>query len=141
MARVSVDTPADDSKLRESRQQARLRAFRLKRRLTQARLAELSGVHRNTIVKLENGKTREVLEENATALAAVLNASVDDLGLVVRPSGKPRSIRIREMTPEQRAIVDDLLSLPPADYAVIRSAIEQLRSSRRKKKRRRGTRS
>jgi len=107
--------------------------------MTQSQLATSAGMHRNTIRKLENGTTREVLAENATALATALNASIDDLGIVVRPAGKPRSIRIREMTPEQRAIIDDVLSLPPGDYAVIRSAIEQLRRNRPKKSRRRGT--
>lgn len=139
MAPVSVDKPLGEPKRRQSRQKTPLRSLRLKRGMTQSQLATSAGMHRNTIRKLENGTTREVLAENATALATALNASIDDLGIVVRPAGKPRSIRIREMTPEQRAIIDDVLSLPPGDYAVIRSAIEQLRRNRPKKSRRRGT--
>jgi hypothetical protein len=96
-------------------------------------------MHRNSIRKLENGTTREVTSDNATALAKALKTPVGDLGLRVRGAAQARSIRIRRLTPEQRQIVDELLSLPPEDYALIRGAIEKLRV-KRPKKRSRGVR-
>ena len=95
-------------------------------------------MHRNSIRKLENGITQEVTSENATALAAALKTSVLDLELRVRAAAEARSIRIRKLTPEQRQIVDELLSLPPDDYVLIRGAIEKLR--KRVKRRARGAR-
>lgn len=107
--------------------QSRLRTVRLKRGFTQQELATLAGMHRNSIRKLENGTTREVTFDNAKALADVLKTSVTDLGLRVRAAVEARSIRFRRLTPEQRQIVDELLSLPPEDYTLIRDAIESLR--------------
>jgi transcriptional regulator with XRE-family HTH domain len=113
--------------------QSPLRAIRIKQGLTQQRLADLAGMHRNSIVKLENGTTKEVTSENATALAKVLKTSISDLELRVRAATEARSIRIRRLTAEQRQIVDELLSLPPEDYRVIRRAVQRLRRKRTKK--------
>lgn len=111
-----------------------LRTVRIQRGFTQTELARLAGMHRNSIRKLENGTTREVTSQNASALAAVLKTSVSDLGLRVRATTEARSIRFRRLTLEQRQIVDELLSLPPEDYALIRGAIERLRLKRTKKR-------
>jgi transcriptional regulator with XRE-family HTH domain len=113
--------------------QTPLRTARVKRNLTQREVADLAGMHRNSIVKLENGTTKEVTAENAMALAKVLKTSIADLGLRVRAATEARSIRIRRLTPEQRQIVDELLSLPAEDFGVIRRAVERLRLKRRKK--------
>ena len=118
---------------------ARLRAARLARDLSQIALARLAGMHRNSIRKLENGITREVTAENGLALAKALETTVEKLGLRVRPSTGAPSIRLRRLTAEQRQIVNELLSLPPEDYGLIRGAIEKLRLSR-KKRRSRGAR-
>jgi transcriptional regulator with XRE-family HTH domain len=114
--------------------QSQLRDLRLQRGLTQAELAMQCDMHRNSIGKLEKGTTKEITAENASALAAVLKTSVSHLGLRVRVAAEARSIRIRRLTAEQRQIVDDLLSLPPEDYVLIRGAIEQLRIGRTKKR-------
>ena len=118
--------------------QSPLRTIRIKKGLTQEELAQRAGMHRNSIRKLENGETREVTSENASALAAALKVPVSDLGLRVRPAAEARSIRIRRLSAEQRQIMDDLLSLPPEDYVVIRGAIERLRQKRARKPRRGG---
>jgi len=91
-------------------------------------------MHRNSISKLENGTTQEVTAENANALATVLKTSISALGFRVRAATKARSIRFRRLTAEQRQIVDELLSLPPEDYVLIRGAIERLRQKRTRKK-------
>jgi transcriptional regulator with XRE-family HTH domain len=109
-----------------------LRAARLKRNLTQQELADLAGMHRNSVAKLENGTTKEVTSENAIALAKVLKASIADLGLRVRAATEARSIRIRRLTPEQRQLIDELLTLPPEDFGIIRGAIRRLRVKRQK---------
>ena len=145
---AAASSTAEKSAGKRSRQAAdnepasRLRAVRLQRGFTQTELARLAGMHRNSIRNLENGKTQEVTSDTADALAAVLKTSVEKLGLPpVRPGGKARAIRIRSLSAEQRQIVDELLSLPPEDYALIRGAIETLRRKRStRKKRRRGAR-
>lgn len=91
----------------------------------------MAGMHRNSIRKLEKGTTREVTFDNAKALAEALKTSVTDLGLRVRAAVEARSVRFRRLTPEQRQIVDELLSLPPEDYTLIRDAIERLRVKKR----------
>lgn len=107
--------------------------MRIKRNLTQQEVADLAGMHRNSIVKLENGTTKEVTSENATALAKVLKTSIAGLGLRVRAATEARSVRFRRLTAEQRQIVDELLSLPPEEFGIIRGAIERLRQKRKKK--------
>jgi len=146
---VSMATPSspgtDKPRSRRAKQkaapvepQSQLRTIRIKRGLTQMELAGRAGMHRNSIRKLENGTTREVTARTANALAAALKTSVPDLGLRVRAVTVAPSIRFRRLTPEQRQILDELLSLPPEDYAVIRDALERLRKKRPKKPRRGG---
>lgn len=113
--------------------QSPLRTVRIKRGLTQQEVANLAGMHRNSVRKLENGTTREVTAENAHALAKVLKTTVVDLGLRIRASAEARSIRFRRLTAEQLQIVDELLSLPPEDYELVHRAVERMRQKRRKK--------
>jgi transcriptional regulator with XRE-family HTH domain len=115
-------------------QQSTLRAIRITRGLTQTELARRAGMHRNSIRKLEDGTTHEVTAENASALAAALKVSTPDLGLRVRSAAEARSIRFRRLSAEQRQILDDLLSLPPEDYMLVRGAIERLREKRATKR-------
>jgi len=108
-----------------------LRTIRIQRGLTQAELAHLAGMHRNSIRKAEDGTTHEVTARNAKALAKALRTSVADLGLRVRSEVEARSVRFRRLSLEQRQLVDELLSLPVEDYAFIRGALERLRRRRR----------
>jgi len=135
----TAEKPARSKSTAGSEPQSHFRTVRIQRGLSQVDVARLAGMHRNSISKLENGTTKEVTAENADALAKVLKTSISKLGLRVRAAAEPRSIRIRQLTAEQRQIVDDLLSLPPEDYALIRDAIESLRG-KRKKTRTRGVR-
>jgi transcriptional regulator with XRE-family HTH domain len=135
---MAVSSPTSEraasrrSKAATADPQSPLRAARLKRNLTQQELADLAGMHRNSVAKLENGTTKEVTSENAIALAKVLKASIADLGLRVRAATEARSIRIRRLTPEQRQLIDELLTLPPEDFGIIRGAIRRLRVKRQK---------
>lgn len=113
--------------------QSPLRTVRIKRGLTQQEVADLAGMHRNSIRKLENGTTKEVTAENAHALAKVLKTTVVQLGLRIRASAEARSIRFRRLTAEQLHIVDELLSLPPEDYELVHRAVERLRQMRKRK--------
>ena len=113
--------------------QSQLRTIRIKRGLTQIELGGLAGMHRNTIRKLETGTTREVTAAHAEALAAALKTPVADLGLRVRAVTEARSIRIRQLSPEQRLMIDEVLSLPPEAYPLLRAAIEQVRRKLAKK--------
>jgi transcriptional regulator with XRE-family HTH domain len=110
-----------------------LRIIRIQRGFTQAELGRRAGMHRNSIRKAEDGTTQEVTAQNATALAKVLKTPVSDLGLRVRAATEARSVRFRKLSPEQRQLVDELLSLPVEDYPFIREALERLRRRRTKK--------
>ncbi len=112
-----------------------LRKARIRKGLTQRELARRAGMHRNSILKLENGTTREVTGENAAALSRVLGASAADLGLHVRRSGPPPSIRLRKLTPEQREILAEVLALTPEEFTYVREAITTLREEKRRRQR------
>ncbi|HEV7922833.1 MAG TPA: helix-turn-helix transcriptional regulator [Thermoanaerobaculia bacterium] len=102
------------------------RATRVRRGLTQAQVAERARVHVNTIRKIENGTTREVTKQNAAHFSRILRASIEELGLKVRQP-VPRSIRVRQLSVEQRELLDDILSLPAATLAAVREAVRAIR--------------
>lgn len=104
-----------------------LREARIRKGLTQIEVAERAGIHRNTIRNLENGNTRQVKREHAAALSRIFGATPVELGLQVRRPAPPLSVRIRQLTPEQRELVNELLSLPPKDFDEIREAVAALR--------------
>jgi transcriptional regulator with XRE-family HTH domain len=106
---------------------SRLREHRIRRGLTQAALAGMAGLHANSVKNLENGVTREVTPDNAKALAKALKLPVEELGLRVRRAGPPPSVRMRQLMTEQRAIVEELLTLPPEAFAFMREAIRMVR--------------
>ena len=131
---------ADSPRRRKRGRHTTVREIRLRRGLTQKTLGELAGMHRNSIRKIETGSTREVTAEHAEALSAALDTPVDELGLTVRTNVEAPSIRFRRLTPEQRQIVNELLALPPADYLLLRAAMEQLRARKKRPQRRGGRR-
>jgi transcriptional regulator with XRE-family HTH domain len=119
-----------------------LKEIRRTRGLTQQNVAELCGMHRNSILNIENGKTREITEENAVALSNVLGIRPEELGLHIRRPTveKAPSLRFRELSAEQRQLVDELLSLPLEDLSLVREAVADLRKRRSKRRRRKGGR-
>ena len=138
---LRMPVPSEDAEKAISRRRAKrqdsapespspLRTLRIRRGLTQAGLASLAGMHRNSIRKIEDGTTREITSENAEALASALKTAVTELGVRVRPAIANAAIRIRQLTAEQRRIMDEILSLPPEDFVLIRGAIEKLRQRR-----------
>jgi transcriptional regulator with XRE-family HTH domain len=107
---------------------SQLRALRVARGMTQQELADASEMHRNSIRNIEKGRTKEISAEHASALCAALGAHPHELGVYVRAETKPRpSLRLRQLTIEQRMIVQEILALPPEDFAVLRSALTALR--------------
>lgn len=113
---------------------SRLRQARVRKGLSRSQLAEMAGVHPNSIKNLENGTTREVTAENAAAIAEALETSVEALGLRVRSASLAPSIRLRQLSPEQRDLVNDILSLSEAQYAKLRAALERIRAREGKKR-------
>ena len=113
---------------------SRLRELREEKDFTQEELAERAGMHRNSIYNLEKGISREITAENATALASALRVRPHDLGLAIRTEGVPRSVGFRRLTPEQRQLIDELMSLSPREYEVIREALDRLRAKKRRRK-------
>jgi len=119
--------PGTDKKPSRKRVPAEgLRRSRIRRGLTQAQLADMVGIHRNSVQNLERGVTRRVAPALAAALAKALNVTVEELELRVRPAA-PASIRMRQLTPEQRAVVEELLTLGPEDFEFVRKTISALR--------------
>ena len=57
----------------------KLKDYRLKRKMTQAELAEKSGVSRTTIVYLERGSARVTKTDTLMKLATALNAGVKEI--------------------------------------------------------------
>ena len=105
-----------------------LRKARIRKGLTQAQLAERARMHPNSIKNLENGTTHEVNAGNAAAIAKALKTSVEDLGLRVRSTAVAPSIRMRQLSPAQRELLHDILSLPEEQYGALRAALERIRA-------------
>jgi transcriptional regulator with XRE-family HTH domain len=103
-----------------------LRRTRIRRGLTQSQLAGMVGIHRNSVQNLERGITRRVSPALAAALAKALNATIEALELRVRPP-TPASILMRQLTPEERMVIEDLLNLEPEDFEFVRKTIANLR--------------
>ncbi len=116
---------------------SRLRQLRKDRELSQKRLAELAGMHPNSIANLEKGIAKEVTTEHANALAAALHVRPGDLELAIRAEGAtPRSVRFRQLTRPQRQLIDELLDVPEEHYGTLRAALEQVRRAMKRKQRR-----
>jgi transcriptional regulator with XRE-family HTH domain len=114
-----------------------LRELRKKRDLSQEQLAKLCGMHRNSIYNFEKGTWKEISSDHAAALAAALRVRPEELGLTIRSKGPPPSVRFRQLTPEQRLLIDELMSLSPGEYEMVRAALEHVRRARRRKRGRR----
>ena len=56
-----------------------VRQLREQRKLTQAELAEASGVSRLTIIKMETGKLKNARSQTLFAIAKALGCRIDDL--------------------------------------------------------------
>lgn len=118
---------------------SRLRQLRKDRELSQKQLAELAGMHPNSIANLERGIAKEVTTEHANALAAALHVQPGDLELAIRPEGPaPRSVRLRQLTRNQRQLIDELLDVPEEHYGTLHAALEQIRRAMKRKRRRNG---
>ena len=57
----------------------RLKALRLAKGMTQAELADASGVSRLTIIKMETGKLKNARSQTLFAIAKALGCRIDDL--------------------------------------------------------------
>lgn len=102
------------------------RAARIRRGLTQAQVAARARVHVNTIRKIENGVTREVTKQNAAQLSRALKASIEELGLKIRQPVPP-SIRLRQLSVEERQLLDEILALPAAGLEAVREVVRVIR--------------
>jgi transcriptional regulator with XRE-family HTH domain len=128
----SVTVPVTKRSSRKS-QPSRLREIRVRKGLSRAKLAELAHMHPNSIKNLENGTTREVTAPNAAALAGALDTPVEQLGLQVRSTGMAPSIRMRELSPNQRALIREILSLPEEQYSTLRRALKRIQAAKDRK--------
>jgi transcriptional regulator with XRE-family HTH domain len=93
--------------------------------LTQEDLAERIGKHVTTIRNLEGD--RHFSRGTVEAVARVLATTPEALGFRFR---KP--LRASELTPAQRDLVDELLSLPENEQAKVRQVLSALLAERRR---------
>lgn len=92
-------------------------------------------MHRNAISNLERGISKEVSSEHALAIAAALRVEPRDLGLAIR-AAPARSVRFRQLSPEQRQLVDEVMAVPAEHLDTIRAALEHVRQLKDRRKRR-----
>ncbi|HEV7763435.1 MAG TPA: helix-turn-helix transcriptional regulator [Thermoanaerobaculia bacterium] len=130
---------SSDGQRSNASHQSQVRALRIERGLTQNELADKCEIHRNSLGKIERGITKEVTRETAVALSETLQVPITRLGLRVLADVEARSVRFRRLSPEQRFIVDEILTLPPEAYSRLLEVIDTLRR-KPKKSRSRGSR-
>lgn len=99
----------------------------MRRGLTQEELAARVGRHVTTISNLEGDRfsSRSTVE----AVARELKTTPEALGFRFRRPLKPS-----DLTAEQRDLLDELLALPPDEYAAVRDVLAKLRERKERKK-------
>ena len=104
----------------------RVRKTRIRKSLTRQNLADLADVHVKTIANVEDGVTPERPTkrgyETVERIAAALNTTPEELGYQRRT----RRVRIAGLTPEQRAVVEEILGLPSDDLAKVQEALRSI---------------
>lgn len=85
-----MEFPFGISKQRENSVNNRIKELRARENLTQAKLANLVGVRRETIVFLEKGKYNPSLNL-AHAIAKVFNLAIEEVFIFDQPDGEPTS--------------------------------------------------
>jgi transcriptional regulator with XRE-family HTH domain len=94
--------------------------------MTQEALAQKIGKHVTTVRNLEGNRSASRRTVEAVALA--LDVTPESLGFHFR---KP--LRPRDLSEEQREVVERVLSLPTEELARIRSVLQAVEADRRKK--------
>ena len=112
----------------------RVRAARLRADLTQEEVALRAGKHVNTIANLEDDTTPARLTargwRTVSDVAAALETTPDALGYSLK-----RRVRARELTTEQREVIEDILALPTEDLSAVREMLRRLEQTRGKGRR------
>lgn len=112
----------------------RARAARIRAGLTQQELADRTGKHVNTIAKLEDDAIGPRVTargwETVVAVAEVLGTTAEALGY-----RRKHRVRARELTAEQREVIEEILSLPKEDLARIREMLRRFETTSGKAKR------
>jgi transcriptional regulator with XRE-family HTH domain len=107
---------------------ATVRQLRKDRGWTLATLSEKTDISISGLSPLESGKTTRVRRENLTRLAAAFEVSEEELD----PLRWASRLATAVSTLEHRALVDEILSLPPEDVAEAKRVIAQLAARRRR---------
>ncbi|HYH07967.1 MAG TPA: helix-turn-helix transcriptional regulator [Thermoanaerobaculia bacterium] len=109
----------------------RVRAARTRENLTQQELAVRAKKHINTIANLEDDSMGPRVTargwQTVVAVAKALGTTPEELGY-----RRKHRVRARELTAEQRDVVEDILSLPKDELTAIREILRQFEARRRK---------
>lgn len=109
----------------------RVRAARIRANLTQQELADRTRKHVNTIANLEDDDLGPRVTargwETVSAVATALGTTPEALGY-----RRKHRVRARELTVEQRDVIEDILSLPKEELAAIREILRQFEAKRGK---------
>ncbi len=100
-----------------------LRKMREQAGYTQVELSAVSGVSRATITRIETRSVTQVRPDTLTALAAQLNASVDQL-LDFAPA--PATIKVQIMDPDVDHLMDGYRRLSPQRQSQLRDFLRWL---------------
>ena len=110
----------------------RVRDARLRAGLTQEELAARAKKHVNTIANLEDDTTPARLTARGWAtvsdVAKALETTPETLGYRLK-----RRVRARELTADQREVIEDILALSKSDLAEVREILQQYETTKKRR--------
>lgn len=111
----------------------RVRDARLRAGLTQEELAARAKKHVNTIANLEDNTTPVRLTargwETVSDVAKALETTPETFGYRLK-----RRVRAKELTADQREVIDDILALSKSDLAEVREILRRYEATKKRRR-------
>lgn len=115
----------------------RLQELKEKRQLTNAEIAEISGIPLATVTRVFNGSTQNPTFETITGITIALGGSLDDIAGIKTPEDRMQSPRIENVITSYVELLngkDTLISEKDERIAEKNVSIESLRAQRDKER-------